>query len=296
MHRSGLSALGALLVAACGRGDSPPGEAVPGGSNSSVASPPVSEAATAPAQRWDLQSSGEGTALVLASDPGRPTLRLFCPSAQRRLVVNVPTFRPIGSEERLSLGSGGNVAALVADTRGDAERGGVTATGTVPHDLEALIRGPVSVSYGAQSSGPHAPPPASLLRDFVTACRDRASAAEENASSTSVHPCLMQGSERLTVRPARVVGTEPFWGARIEGRCVTYSHPEDQRGTRVWTRYTPGGAAGAGTWTGALDGRRFELRLRAQPGCSDGMSDRRYPFAAELLVKGERRRGCAEPV
>jgi len=36
------------------------------------------------------------------------------------------------------------------------------------------------------------------------------------------------------------------------------------------------------------------MRVRAQPGCSDGMSDRRYPLAAELTVGGEERRGCAE--
>jgi uncharacterized membrane protein len=104
----------------------------------------------------------------------------------------------------------------------------------------------------------------------------------------------MQGSERLSVASLRAVGTEPFWGARIEGRCVTYSHPEDQSGTRIWTRYSPA-AGGGGTWAGALGGRRFELRIRPQPGCSDGMSDQRYPFAAELFVAGERRTGCALP-
>ena len=94
--------------------------------------------------------------------------------------------------------------------------------------------------------------------------------------------------------PLRAVGTEPFWGARIQGRCVTYSHPENQQGSRVWTRYTaqPGG----GRWIGALDGRRFELVTRAESGCSDGMSDKTYPIAVELLVGGERRTGCAEPV
>ena len=106
--------------------------------------------------------------------------------------------------------------------------------------------------------------------------------------------CLMQGGERLSVSPLRGLGTEPFWSVRIEGRCVTYSHPEDQAGTRVWTRYAPG--PGGGTWSGALGGRRFELRIRAEPGCSDGMSDKRYPLAVELTVNGERRRGCAEPV
>ncbi|MEA3041899.1 MAG: hypothetical protein QOC65_1388, partial [Sphingomonadales bacterium] len=107
--------------------------------------------------------------------------------------------------------------------------------------------------------------------------------------------CMMQGSERLRIAPLRAVGTEPFWGARIEGRCVTYSHPDDQAGTRVWTRYAPG-PGGGGTWSGALGGRPFELRTRPQPGCSDGMSDRRYPIAVDLLVGGERRRGCAAPL
>lgn len=103
----------------------------------------------------------------------------------------------------------------------------------------------------------------------------------------------MQGSERLTVAPLRAIGTEPFWGARIEGRCVTYSHPDNQQGTRVWTRYAPR-PGGGGTWTGTLEGRPFALRTRPQAGCSDGMSDRRYPVAVELTVGGEERRGCAE--
>ena len=103
--------------------------------------------------------------------------------------------------------------------------------------------------------------------------------------------CLMQDNKRLSVKPLRAIGTEPFWGAQIEGRCVTYSHPEYQRGTRIWTRYTAHGEGG--TWTGALGGRPFILRTRPQPGCSDGMSDRRYPLAVELTVNGEQRRGCA---
>lgn len=110
----------------------------------------------------------------------------------------------------------------------------------------------------------------------------------------SVSPCLMQGADRLDVKPMRAVGTEPFWGARIEGRCVTYSHPEDQQGTRVWTRFSPG-PNGSAQWVGQLDGKPFELRTSPQPGCSDGMSDKVYPTGVELLVNGERRRGCAEP-
>lgn len=110
-----------------------------------------------------------------------------------------------------------------------------------------------------------------------------------------VSPCLMQGAERLQVSVIRAVGTEPFWGARVEGRCVTYSTPEDQQGTRLWTRYSeePGGSR---KWSGQLDGKPFEMLVRAEAGCSDGMSDTRYPLAVELLVNGERRRGCAQPL
>ena len=104
----------------------------------------------------------------------------------------------------------------------------------------------------------------------------------------------MQGVQHLTVTPLRAVGTEPFWSARVEGRCVTYSTPENQQGMRVWTRYAP--AEDRGVWTGTLGGRKFELTTRAAPGCSDGMSDRSYPIAVTLLADGESRTGCAEPL
>lgn len=92
----------------------------------------------------------------------------------------------------------------------------------------------------------------------------------------------------------RALGTEPFWAARIQGRCVTYSHPEDQGGTRVWTKFL--GNALSGTWSGSLDGKPFILRTRTDRACSDGMSDRVYPIAVALTVSGEERSGCAEPL
>ena len=283
-----------LLLAACGRTapDSTDGAA-------NVAAPPATNARRQDPSGggWDLSSSGEGTALALLTASGGTTVRLFCPSRGNRLLVNVPGFRPVGSEERLSFGSGGEVVALVADSRGDAQRGGVTGSGEVPANLAALIAGPLAVNYGAQNSGPHLAPPAEMARSFVAACDEGApgtDGAVPSGTRADVGACYMQGSERLQLAPLRAIGTEPFWGARIEGRCVTYSHPENQAGTRVWTRYTH--APNGGTWSGALGGHRFELRTRAAPGCSDGMSDRRYPIAVDLQVGGERRQGCAEPL
>ncbi|HEX8192957.1 MAG TPA: hypothetical protein VF552_08660 [Allosphingosinicella sp.] len=313
MRTASIAAAAILLLAACSEGGeapAPANDANAAAATANAATPAAANAAAPPAAgAWALQASGEGAALALPA-AGGTAIRLFCAAGQGRLLVNVPGFRPIGSEERLSFGGGGDAVALVADSRGDAQRGGVSGTGAVPAELAALLSGPVSASYGSQTSGPHPAVPADLARDFLNACREGTAAAPPgkapaappaappapapSAAAAVAGPCGMQGSERLRVASLRAVGTEPFWGARIDGRCVTYSHPENQAGTRVWTRYTAG-AGGGGTWEGALGGRRFSLTLRAAPGCSDGMSDRRYPFAADLVVNGERRSGCAGP-
>ncbi len=110
---------------------------------------------------------------------------------------------------------------------------------------------------------------------------------------TAVSPCLTQDGHAIPANNLRAVGTEPFWGAQVEGRCVTYSHPQDQAGTRVWTTFS--GSAANGTWSGSLNGQPFVMRTRSQAGCSDGMSDNRYPIAVSLTAGGEQRSGCAEP-
>lgn len=244
---------------------------------------------------WSVQSNGAGVTLAFGRG-GEAVLRLSCPAGLNQLVVNVPAFTPIGSEERLSFGNGNTVTALVADPRGDARRGGVSGSGPVPDDLKQLMSGPIAVSYGAQHSGLHPAPPADLSRQFVTACFAHIATALEAAAkpAAATSPCLVQDGELLRLSPLKAVGTEPFWGVRIEGRCITYSNPDDQSGTRVWTKFNPGPQGGV--WIGALRGRPFELRTRPQPGCSDGMSDKHYPLAVTLTVDGEHRTGCAEPL
>jgi uncharacterized membrane protein len=111
----------------------------------------------------------------------------------------------------------------------------------------------------------------------------------------AANPCLMQGANRLENEPIRALGTEPFWGAAVTGRCVTYSTPENQQGVRVWTRYSEGSNR-TGKWLGQLNGQEFEMRVRQEAGCTDGMSDRRFPMAVELAVNGQTRKGCAEPL
>ena len=271
-----------MLLAACnGAADSPGGDA----------RDPQDAAATA---QWRLEKAADGAALALASGSASE-IRIICSASQQQLLVNVPDFEPIGSEERLSFGQGGEVVALVADVRGDSARGGVTGSSATPDNLEQLLAGQVAASYGAQTSGPHPTPPPELASEFARACSSGSSGSlATEPAAQRVSACLTgRDGEPVPENAIKGVGTEPFWAVSVEGRCVTYSHPEDQSGTRVWTSFS--GTASNGTWTGSLGGQPFVMKTRPQPGCSDGMSDKRYPIAVSLTVGGEQRSGCAEP-
>jgi uncharacterized membrane protein len=113
------------------------------------------------------------------------------------------------------------------------------------------------------------------------------------ADTPSTHPCELQDDKALPQLRLRAGGTEPFWAADIQGRCVTYKTPENQAGTRVWTKFV--GTAASGSWSGSLGGKPFVLKTMPDPKCSDGMSDNVYPIAVSLTVAGEQRSGCARP-
>ena len=123
--------------------------------------------------RWEHVASGEGDGLGLWRAETR-LLTLFCPADREELIVNVPGFRPIGSEERMSLGAGGEVVTLVADPAGDRQRGGVSAAGPVPANLAAILAGsaPIAVNYGAQDEGPHPLPDREAASSLIAGCRD----------------------------------------------------------------------------------------------------------------------------
>lgn len=130
---------------------------------------------TFPPGEWHMVSSGEGDGLLFRKsegDPGR--VHLFCASSELSLLVNVPGFRPVDSEERMTFESGGSVVTLVADPAGDTMRGGVSGEGPVPGDLQALMQGEdgVSVNYGSQFIGPLPPVPVATAQAFATGCTD----------------------------------------------------------------------------------------------------------------------------
>ena len=88
----------------------------------------------------------------------------------------------------------------------------------------------------------------------------------------------------------RALGTEPFWNAQINGETLIYTTPENQKGQSgtVVRRETPGGME----FSGKLGGAAIHLAVTKQT-CSDGMSDRSYPFTVVLTLGSDRRDGCA---
>lgn len=85
-------------------------------------------------------------------------------------------------------------------------------------------------------------------------------------------------------------GTEPFWGGEVAGTSLTYSTPENIDGSRIEVARFAG--RGGLSFSGSLDGTAFDL-LVTEGQCSDGMSDRTYPFTATLKLGEEQRLGCA---
>lgn len=85
-------------------------------------------------------------------------------------------------------------------------------------------------------------------------------------------------------------GTEPFWGGEVSGGTLTYSTPENIDGTQIAVERFAG--RNGLSFSGTLEGAEFVMAVT--PGaCSDGMSDRTYPFTVTLQVRGEQRQGCA---
>jgi uncharacterized membrane protein len=111
--------------------------------------------------------------------------------------------------------------------------------------------------------------------------------------TTDQGPGSLQDSTFSDIAEAEVVhyvGTEPFWSGSAGGGMATYATPENPSGSEFQVERFAGNN-GLGI-SGQLDGAGFDLTIT--PGeCSDGMSDRSFPYTATLLIGRDQRLGCA---
>ena len=101
-----------------------------------------------------------------------------------------------------------------------------------------------------------------------------------------------QGQAFDKVAPQETVtmlGTEPFWNLAVKGSDGVWTTPDNQGGTRFAVRRFAGNG-GLG-FSGEVMGKPLTATLT--PGeCSDGMSDRSFPFVATIALGGETFEGC----
>ena len=111
--------------------------------------------------------------------------------------------------------------------------------------------------------------------------------------------CQSGGEDDRSIKPfdgisadetIRFTGTEPFWGGETRDGSLTYTTPETPDGTTIAvSRFA--GNSGLGL-SGKLGGEAFDMTVTIGA-CSDGMSDREYPFTVTLRIGEEARSGCA---
>ena len=102
-------------------------------------------------------------------------------------------------------------------------------------------------------------------------------------------PFLLSACATVPSAPAaeyRALGTEPFWGLQLTGREMIFTTAEGQRVSEKQPRPIHGFAGDI------YQGRRIHLNIVRGVGCSDGMSDRRYPDKVQVDVDGTRWNGC----
>lgn len=137
------------------------------------------------------------------------------------------------------------------------------------------------------------PIPMLALAAALAACSGPASKPSpgDSAAAASVDEAPAAAAPASSIpRDLRVVGTEPFWGIRVEGERLHFTTVEDQAGKSLVVASVAEGVRYAGR---SADGTAFELRLHRAT-CSDGMSERTYAYTAAFRYGTTDYAGCAD--
>ena len=134
---------------------------------------------------------------------------------------------------------------------------------------------------------------------LLPACQQRAESTSE-AETTTVAEEIADGvpaPEESTAPYSGIAedeavsftGTEPFWSGEVDHKTLTYKTPEKPDGEAIMVERFAG--RGGISFSGVLAGAELEMMVTPLE-CSDGMSDRTYPFTVTLKIGDETRNGC----
>ena len=100
------------------------------------------------------------------------------------------------------------------------------------------------------------------------------------------------GNNFTAIKPEetlRFSGTEPFWGGSVTGNDLVWTTPEKPGGATIRVdRFSGNNGLG---FSGKLDVRDFNMAVTHAP-CSDGMTDRTYPFTVTVEISQQPYNGC----
>lgn len=122
---------------------------------------------------------------------------------------------------------------------------------------------------------------------MLAACQPKAAKEPAPAASAATPPAAEPGVS-LDAR-----GTEPFWAVKVRPSEILLLRPDHPplRMSNPGPRITGPQAI----WAGRADGEPLIVAIWLQD-CSDGMSDQKYPFAAEVQAGDQSLKGCAVKV
>ncbi|KAF3885327.1 MULTISPECIES: COG3650 family protein [Nostocales] len=130
-----------------------------------------------------------------------------------------------------------------------------------------------------------------LTSPFLASARSVA-----NQSTLSIKNNHHYISQNAVAERFNVVGTEPFWNVSVSKSGIVYSSPEVKKQTFPYV--APLKAAGRPddlVRVYQLKGKgNNTLILKKVDKCSDGMSDKDYPYSATLILGTKVLEGCAE--
>ncbi|WP_269715257.1 COG3650 family protein [Caulobacter sp. NIBR2454] len=86
------------------------------------------------------------------------------------------------------------------------------------------------------------------------------------------------------------LGTEPFWAVMVDADQIALTRPDHPPATGP--NSGPTRTATFARWETKTGQGKLKLTVTAGP-CSDGMSDRTYPFSAQAVIAGRTLKGCA---
>ena len=119
-----------------------------------------------------------------------------------------------------------------------------------------------------------------------------AESSRQAGDSSAVAVPLDSTTVAIMAEPLRALGTEPFWALDIDTGGLKFITPDDTSGIR-FPSTAPTISADTVVWSLQAEHGTIEARVWAEK-CSDGMSDREYPFASQVIVHGTTYRGCAD--